>query len=192
MSTCLAIGPDGGRCRHRQDRSTFRIEIGLVTHHQKHSKHAQMDRSNDSLGSAHQGSDIRPAKVIVKLMLASHPDGPCPEPAKMYRCHLCQDYVGRKALISHLRNCHHIHRPDGFPFDPVHDKRILPMLLVRFVCPGMLSQPLSLKSFYVPHSSRQQDPIFSVCGLSPRIEHAHMGLALKRLHPDDRSAYHFV
>ena len=121
----------------------------MVTHHQKHPKHAQMDRSNDSLGSAHQGSDIRPGKVIVKLMLASHPDGPCPEPAKMYRCHLCQDYVGRKALISHLRNCHHIHRPDGFPFDPVHDIRIPPMLLIRFVCPGMLSQPLSLKSFYV-------------------------------------------
>ena len=101
--------------------TTFLTETGLVTHHQKHPKHVQMDRPVDQSASAHQGSDTRPAKVTVKLMLASHPDGPCPEPAKMYRCPLCQDYVGRKAFISHLRKYHDVHGPDGFPFDPVHD-----------------------------------------------------------------------
>ena len=101
--------------------TTFLTKTGLITHHQKHPKHAQMDRPVDQSASVHQGSDPRPAKVTMKLMLASHPDGPCPEPARMYRCPLCQDYVGRKALINHLRKYHDVHRHDGFPFDPVHD-----------------------------------------------------------------------
>ena len=101
--------------------TTFLTEKGLITHHQKHPKHAQMDRPLDQSTPVPQGSEPRPAKVTVKLMLASHPDGPCPEPARMYRCPLCQDYVGRKALISHLRKYHDVQKPDGFPFDPVHD-----------------------------------------------------------------------
>ena len=101
--------------------TTFLTETGLTIHHQKYLQYAQIDRSDIKSDSIYPGIDTRPAKVIGKLILATQPDEPCPEPTKMYRCPLYHDYVGRKALISHLRKYYDIQRPDGFPFDPLKD-----------------------------------------------------------------------
>ena len=158
--------------------TTFLTETGLVVHHQKHPKHVQMDRPVDQSTSVHQGSDPRPAKVTVKLMLASHPDGPCPEPAKMDRCPLCQDYVGRKALISHLRKYHDVHRPDGFPFDPVHDMH--GGLLACKHCHAQFTMEVALRT----HFQRASCPVL-LCNWT---SHQHFGAPIlppENMDPED-------
>ena len=160
--------------------TTFLTETGLTAHHQKYPQHAQTDHSDIKPDSVHPGTDTRPAKVTVKLMLAAHPDGPCPEPTKMYRCPLCLEYDGRKALISHLRKYHDVQRPDGFLFDPLKDMHM--GRLARKHCYAQFTMEIALRT----HFQRASCPVL-LCNWT---SHQHFGEPLLPSLDQDYAADH--
>ena len=89
---------------------------------------------------------VKPPKVTIKHMLACQPEGPCPECAKMYRCPICHDMIGRKALVSPLQKSHDVVKPDGFPFDPRID--VHPGHLACKHCHAMFTMNLAFKTHF--------------------------------------------
>ena len=104
--------------RYQTCHDTFFTEVSLLAHHNKFPQHADRTTTEVANPGTRQPGTAKPPKVTIKHMLACQPEGPYPEPAKMYRCPICHDMIGRKALVNHFRKSHDAAKPDGFPFDP--------------------------------------------------------------------------
>ena len=91
-------------CPHCQTR--FLTATGLDKHVATHGHEVQAD-----------GQTIRAAKIprvdTVQIML-SKPSQQIGAASKTFQCPLCQDTVGRKALIDHLTREHKVDRPPFF------------------------------------------------------------------------------
>ena len=98
-------------CPHCQTR--FLTATGLDKHVATHGHEVQAD-----------GQTIRAAKIprvdTVQIML-SKPSQQIGAASKTFQCPLCQDTVGRKALIDHLTREHKVDRPPFFVFRPSRD-----------------------------------------------------------------------
>ena len=148
--------------------TTFLTEIGLIVHHAKFPQHASDECAEVSGALPPTRPEHRIPRITVKHMLACRPDGPCPVPARMYTCPLCKESVGRKALVSHLRKFHDIHRPDGFSFEPQIDMH--PGHLACNHCHASFSMEIALRT----HFPRAFCPVL----LCTWTSHQHFGKPL--------------
>ena len=111
-------------------------------------------------------------------MLACRPDGPYPIPARMYTCPLCKESVGRKALVSHLRKFHAVHRPNVFPFETQIDMH--PGHLACKHCHASFSMEIALRI----HFQRAFCPVL----LCTWTSHQHFGKPLDSSCPQERQS----
>lgn len=63
---------------------TFLTEVGLHAHHAKYPLYAESSLAEVADIGLKPTTTMKAPKVIIKYMLACQPEGPCPEPAKMY------------------------------------------------------------------------------------------------------------
>ena len=121
-------------------------EVSLHAHHAKYPLHADHNTAQAVNAGAQTTTTTKVPNVIIKHMLACQPEGPCPEPTKIYRCHICQDMIGRKTLVNHLRKNHNAIKSDGFSFDPHTDMH--PGHLACKHCHTTFTMDLALKTHF--------------------------------------------